>query len=182
MKKSYEETNINAIGQAIVNLTGAQGYTVAQMASAITDNLTRKVIPSPASPSDILIDNLTFSGTEILNNTEYAILDTPIVGDRHDKFVIEYDITLDVTWENGTNRYVGFGSGLATNNVTTLEKIPNGLAYNGTTTETVTRHYQLYIELMTSACTIDSLIKFNLAFASIGNWSLTNGRVYKVTT
>ena len=65
MKKAYEETNINAIGQAIVNLTGAQGYTVAQMASAITNNLTTK-------PQGSI--NITSNGTFNVEDKAQAIV------------------------------------------------------------------------------------------------------------
>ena len=64
-KKAYEETNINAIGQAIVGLTGATGYTVAQMADAISDNLTLK-------PTGSL--SITANGTYNVADKEQAVV------------------------------------------------------------------------------------------------------------
>lgn len=64
-KKAYEETNINAIGQAIVNLTGATGYTVAQMADAISDNLALK-------PTGSL--SITANGTYDVTNKASAVV------------------------------------------------------------------------------------------------------------
>lgn len=162
---------ITANGTYYASDDSVQGY------SEVTVNVSGSPIPQPADPSDIIYNNLNGSGSSILRNVSFFTLPTPWTPPNQTRYVIEYDITMEITRQYDPN-YISFGVSPLSSRVTTIYTLPQNA--DRLTTSTITEHIQMLVDVFGTANTVTELLRYDINNVSIGAWTLTNGRIYKV--
>ena len=163
---------ITANGTYYATSDSLQGY------SSVDVNVSGSPIPQPASPSDIVVSGINCSGNSLVRWDNFLYLNNPITFDADTTYVMECDISMDISWLY-SRHYIYFLKSFSGNWTTYLQVIPYGL-FKSSGNETYTGHVAIMFRIIDGGNSTTNLMQVDISNATIGNWTATNGRIYKV--